>query len=123
MFTPETWYSFSVRRRLRIHVLECPHRLSDKLLKSSCDALWRCVARSRILRFPRSESSDYFAFLCRSFPEEDLLTRWPVSRCSVSVEAHYRELFRADKSKMQKNLSTAQFSYKTPYKGAFSPGF
>jgi hypothetical protein len=24
---------------LRIHVFECPHRLSDKLLKSSCDAL------------------------------------------------------------------------------------
>ena len=41
---------------------ECPHRLSDKLLKSSCDALQRSVARSRIIRFPHSESSDYFRF-------------------------------------------------------------
>ncbi|MCR4460145.1 hypothetical protein, partial [Pseudescherichia sp. L3] len=39
MFTPETWYSFSVLRRLRIHVFECPHRLSDKLLKSSATRL------------------------------------------------------------------------------------
>ncbi|ORT70009.1 hypothetical protein BO998_24795, partial [Citrobacter werkmanii] len=49
----------------RIRILECPHRLSDKLLKSSCDALWRSVARSRILRFPHSESSIYFCFSLR----------------------------------------------------------
>ena len=35
----ETWYFFFVFRRLRIRIFECPHRLSDKLLKSSCDAL------------------------------------------------------------------------------------
>ncbi|WP_226862678.1 hypothetical protein, partial [Enterobacter hormaechei] len=42
---------------------ECPHRLSDKLLKSSAAtfSLRRGVC---ILRFPASESSVYFAFLC-----------------------------------------------------------
>ena len=39
---------------------ECPHRLSDKLLKSSATRLSLTVARWRILRFPLSESSDYF---------------------------------------------------------------
>ncbi|RTX94400.1 hypothetical protein EKS39_18295 [Enterobacter roggenkampii] len=38
--------------------------MSDKLLKSSATRLSLTVARSRILRFPHSESSDYFAFLC-----------------------------------------------------------
>ena len=36
---------------------ECPHRLSDKLLKSSATRLSLTVARWRILRFPHSESS------------------------------------------------------------------
>ncbi|HGO4289161.1 TPA: hypothetical protein MB333_001086, partial [Klebsiella quasipneumoniae subsp. similipneumoniae] len=53
------------------------------------------VARSRIIRFPHSESSPYFAFLCRfsalNFIDETLLTRRLACRCSVSVEAHYRE--------------------------------
>ena len=42
---------------------ECPHRLSDKLLKSSAASfsLRRGVC---ILRFPASESSVCFAFLC-----------------------------------------------------------
>ena len=63
---------------------ECPHRLSDKLLKSSAASfsLRRGVC---ILRFPASESSVYFRY--------SLLTRRRVCRCSVSVEAHYRELF------------------------------
>ena len=63
---------------------ECPHRLSDKLLKSSAASfsLRRGVC---ILRFPASESSIYFRL--------SLLTRRRVCRCSVSVEAHYRELF------------------------------
>ena len=63
---------------------ECPHRLSDKLLKSSAASfsLRRGVC---ILRFPASESSIYFRL--------SLLTRRRVCRCSVSVEAHYREFF------------------------------
>ena len=58
--------------RLGIHFLsediknpchfECPHRLSDKLLKSSATRLSLTVARSRIIRFPHSESSAYFRF-------------------------------------------------------------
>ena len=57
---------------------ECPHRLSDKLLKSSCDALYRSVARSRIIRFPHSESSAYFAFLCRLSPSISVAeSSWP----------------------------------------------
>ena len=36
---------------------ECPHRLSDKLLKSSATRLSLTVARWRILRFPLSEST------------------------------------------------------------------
>ena len=36
---------------------ECPHRLSDKLLKSSATRLSLTVARWRIIRFPLSEST------------------------------------------------------------------
>ena len=39
---------------------ECPHRLSDKLLKSSATRLSLTVARWRIIRFPLSESTRYF---------------------------------------------------------------
>ncbi|EAS1800675.1 hypothetical protein ABG35_25480 [Salmonella enterica] len=41
----------------RIRIFECPHRLSDKLLKSSATRLLLTVARWRILRFPLSEST------------------------------------------------------------------
>ncbi|PVN32471.1 hypothetical protein C4768_13420 [Salmonella enterica subsp. enterica serovar Havana] len=41
----------------RIRIFECPHRLSDKLLKSSATRLSLTVARWRILRFPLSEST------------------------------------------------------------------
>ncbi|MGH4718920.1 hypothetical protein ACRFD7_20920, partial [Klebsiella pneumoniae] len=48
-----------------------------------------------ILRFPAAESSIYFAFLCQflalNFTAKTLLTRRLACRCSVSVEAHYRE--------------------------------
>ncbi|WP_206742791.1 hypothetical protein, partial [Klebsiella sp. RIT-PI-d] len=98
----ETWYFFFVLRHLRIRIFECPHRLSDKLLKSSATRLSLTVARSRIIRFPRSESSVYFRFSLPAFPEESLLTRRFVIRCSVSVEAHYREFFRDDKHKFKK---------------------
>ncbi|MGF6344821.1 hypothetical protein ABIE10_004198, partial [Citrobacter sp. 506] len=37
------------------------------------------------------------------------LTRRFVIRCSVSVEAHYRELFQADKLKIQKTYQAATF--------------
>ncbi len=67
-------HQLKLRNELRVHSLrlgihfssedvknpchfECPHRLSDKLLKSSCDALQRSVARWRILHFPLSEST------------------------------------------------------------------
>ncbi|AUW48746.1 hypothetical protein D4S68_24165 [Salmonella enterica] len=44
-------------RTSRIRIFECPHRLSDKLLKSSATRLSLTVARWRILRFPLSEST------------------------------------------------------------------
>ncbi|EAM8845349.1 hypothetical protein DQO78_23660 [Salmonella enterica] len=47
-------------RTLRIRIFECPHRLSDKLLKSSATRLSLTVARWRILRFPLSESTLIF---------------------------------------------------------------
>ncbi|WP_206742796.1 hypothetical protein, partial [Klebsiella sp. RIT-PI-d] len=56
----ETWYFFFVLRHLRIRIFECPHRLSDKLLKSSATRLSLTVARWRILRFPLSESTPIF---------------------------------------------------------------
>ncbi|ESS58916.1 hypothetical protein EDP2_3842 [Enterobacter cloacae S611] len=66
---------------------ECPHRLSDKLLKSSCDALQRSVARWRILRFPLSESTLNFRIL--SLPLKRLSGE--VIHVVVSTEAHYRD--------------------------------
>jgi len=47
---------------------ECPHRLSDKLLKSSATRLSLTVARWRILRFPLSESSVYFSLFSSTDP-------------------------------------------------------
>ncbi|PVI97195.1 hypothetical protein C4858_13310 [Salmonella enterica subsp. enterica serovar Anatum] len=44
-------------RTSRIRIFERPHRLSDKLLKSSATRLSLTVARWRILRFPLSEST------------------------------------------------------------------
>ncbi|WP_433961501.1 hypothetical protein, partial [Escherichia coli] len=40
VFTLETWYSFFRLATLRIRIFECPHRLSDKLLKSSAASLF-----------------------------------------------------------------------------------
>ncbi|EAB4768399.1 hypothetical protein DWQ75_13985 [Salmonella enterica] len=40
-------------RTLRIRIFECPHRLSDKLLKSSCDAAFSSPSRGGV----------YYAFL------------------------------------------------------------
>ncbi|MFE4111436.1 hypothetical protein, partial [Kosakonia sp. YIM B13611] len=40
VFTRETWYSFFVRGRQESSHPECPHRLSDKLLKSGAASLF-----------------------------------------------------------------------------------
>ncbi|ANK04406.1 hypothetical protein WLH_03145 [Escherichia coli O25b:H4] len=53
-----------------------------------------------IIRFPATESSIFLLFsveILRRTP----LTRRRVCRCSVSVVAHYRELFRPDKRKFK----------------------
>ncbi|MFG1174557.1 hypothetical protein AAFN90_13390, partial [Erwiniaceae bacterium CAU 1747] len=36
-------------------------------------------------------------------------TRWPVSRCSVSVEAQYRDFLAADKFLLQTNYQASFF--------------
>ncbi|MHC0470765.1 hypothetical protein ACYF6Y_19170, partial [Citrobacter sp. EBS8] len=61
--------------------------------------------------YPASESSVYLRF--------SPLTRRRVIRCSVSVEAHYRELFQADKLKIQKTYQTITFHSTL----LFLPGF
>ncbi len=85
---------------LRSRIFECPHGLSDKLLKSSATRLSLNVARWRILRFPLQSQAFIFAFL-REVLVRTPLTRRPVCRCSVSVVAHYRELFLPDKRKFK----------------------
>ncbi|RJQ00271.1 hypothetical protein D6A14_14425, partial [Salmonella enterica subsp. enterica serovar Schwarzengrund] len=42
----------------RIRIFECPHRLSDKLLKSRCDAAFSSPSRGGV----------YYAFLFQSQP-------------------------------------------------------
>ncbi|MEB6380005.1 hypothetical protein MXM41_13830, partial [Leclercia adecarboxylata] len=59
--------------RLGIHLLsediknpchfECPHRLSDKLLKSSAASLFRCGAGCAYYAFPPQSQAIIFAFL------------------------------------------------------------
>ncbi|PEI19444.1 hypothetical protein CRM84_18890 [Escherichia coli] len=86
---------------LRIRIFERPHRLSDKLLKSSCDAAFSSLSRGGVYyAFPLQSQAFIFAFsvgILRRTP----LTRRRVCRCSVSVVAHYRELFRPDKRKFK----------------------
>ncbi|WP_274922495.1 hypothetical protein, partial [Citrobacter youngae] len=79
-------------------------RLSDKLLKSSAASLFLQRRGVCILRYPASESSVYLRF--------SPLTRRRVIRCSVSVEAHYRELFQADKGKFKIIFRVRIFSSK-----------
>lgn len=110
-------------QRLGVHLLsediknpchfECPHRLSDKLLKSSATRLSLTVARWRILRFPLSESTVYFQVFSAGILRRTPLTRRLVCRCSVSVEAHYREFFGSDKHKIQKNYRSLTFQAKS----------
>ncbi|OYL39349.1 hypothetical protein CI771_08180, partial [Escherichia coli] len=83
----------------RIRIFECPHRLSDKLLKSSAASFF-LAARGVHNTLSRYRVKHFFAFsagILRRIP----LTRRRVCRCSVSVVAHYRELFRPDKRKFK----------------------
>ncbi|WP_086126995.1 hypothetical protein, partial [Salmonella enterica] len=63
VFTLETWYSFFVLRRIRIRIFECPHRLSDKLLKSSAASLFLSGAGCAYYAFPLQSQAFIFAFL------------------------------------------------------------
>ncbi|MGU6379691.1 hypothetical protein ACV2B1_17330, partial [Salmonella enterica subsp. enterica serovar Javiana] len=63
VFTLETWYSFFRPRTLRIRIFECPHRLSDKLLKSSAASLFLSGAGCAYYAFPLQSQAFIFAFL------------------------------------------------------------
>ncbi|TGB94565.1 hypothetical protein CRG94_09275 [Escherichia sp. E3356] len=79
---------------LRIRIFECPHRLSDKLLKSSCDAAFSSLSRGGVYyTFPPFRVKRLFSLFSAGILRRIPLTRRRVSRCSVSVVAHYRELF------------------------------
>ncbi|WP_206778822.1 hypothetical protein, partial [Morganella psychrotolerans] len=71
---------------------ECPHRLSDKLLKSvatyaAVAGLLRCCEAAYITLFTSEVKHLFFNFLL-SFSLSARLS----ACCSVSVRAHYREL-------------------------------
>ncbi|WP_231040636.1 hypothetical protein, partial [Citrobacter freundii] len=74
-------------------------RLSDKLLKSSAASLFLSGAGCAYYATPLRSQAFNFTFFAGVLSETPL-TRRLVIRCSVSVEAHYRELFRADKLKI-----------------------
>ncbi|MCQ8969864.1 hypothetical protein, partial [Escherichia albertii] len=48
---------------------ECPHRLSDKLLKSSCDAAFSSLSRGGVYYAFPLQSQAFFAFLCQDSQE------------------------------------------------------
>ncbi|OYK37880.1 hypothetical protein CI718_18885, partial [Escherichia coli] len=52
----------------RIRIFECPHRLSDKLLKSSAASLF-LAARGVHNTLSRYRVKHFFAFLCRNSQE------------------------------------------------------
>ncbi|ASG64220.1 hypothetical protein CEW81_21715 [Kluyvera genomosp. 3] len=58
---------------LRIRIFECPHRLSDKLLKSSCDAAYSSPSRGGV----------YYAFLFQSQPSFSGFSLQPTRLLSV----------------------------------------
>ncbi len=95
MFTQRLGIHFSSEDVKNPCHFECPHRLSDKLLKSSATRLSLTVARWRILRFPLSESTRYFRIF--SLQPTGLFVKRFTS--AVSMEAHYREPPRNDKRK------------------------
>lgn len=71
------------------------HRLSDKFNLKQYASLFS-QRRGCIIRFP-AESSIYFCFLAEFSENPADPAAW--YRCSVSVVAHYRELFRPGKQK------------------------
>ncbi|KLF13200.1 hypothetical protein ASV09_21160 [Klebsiella aerogenes] len=96
MFTQRLGIHFSSEDVKNPCHFECPHRLSDKLLKSSCNAAFSSPLRGHVYYVFLIQSQAFiFTFLCRFsallFTAETLLTRRLACRCSVSVEAHYRE--------------------------------
>ena len=68
MFTQRLGIHFSSEDVKNPCHFECPHRLSDKLLKSSATRLSLTVARWRILRFPLSESTRFSGFFSATEP-------------------------------------------------------
>nr|NMN90368.1 hypothetical protein [Brenneria salicis ATCC 15712 = DSM 30166] len=68
----------------KIRSCECPHRLSDSIVKEQCVLALATNARWRILRFPLSESMLISASLLFSPLRCDLV------HSAVSMEAHYR---------------------------------
>ncbi len=80
---------------------ECPHRLSDKLLKSSCNIRCRCRS-SALLRgcvyYVSSPSESSVVFQLFRF---SLLSARFSACCSVSVRAHYRHSLRSRKCLFQ----------------------
>ncbi|EOB5857624.1 hypothetical protein ACWM4X_003184, partial [Escherichia coli] len=53
----------------RIRIFECPHRLSDKLLKSSAASLFFSAARGVYNTLSRYRVKHFFAFLFRNSQE------------------------------------------------------
>ncbi|MCB8603442.1 hypothetical protein LJE07_17500, partial [Citrobacter europaeus] len=96
-----------------IRIFECPHRLSDKLLKSSAASLFLSGAGCAYYAIPLRSQAFNFAFFAGVLSGTPL-TRRLVIRCSVSVEAHYRELFQADKGKFKITFRVRVFSSKPP---------
>ncbi|EBH8407712.1 hypothetical protein C7T08_07250 [Salmonella enterica subsp. enterica serovar Orientalis] len=52
---------------LRIRIFECPHRLSDKLLKSRCDAAFSSPSRAAFSSPSRGGVYYAFLFLSQAF--------------------------------------------------------
>ncbi|HGK4674972.1 TPA: hypothetical protein ACJ2WV_004263, partial [Kluyvera georgiana] len=93
---------------LRIRIFECPHRLSDKLLKSSAASLFLSGAGCVYYAIPPRSQVFIFAYFAEVL-ERTSLTRRLVCRCSVSVVAHYREKMRSCKHKIGKTFRSSTF--------------
>ena len=104
---------------LRIRIFECPHRLSDKLLKSSAASLFLSGAGCAYYAIPPRSQAFNFAFFAGVLSGTPL-TRRLVIRCSVSVEAHYREFSDVDNPSLKKNVQPSLFCSKPCYSASFS---
>ncbi|WP_313682816.1 hypothetical protein, partial [Klebsiella africana] len=60
------------------------------IVKEQCRFVFRCGAGCAYYAFPLQSQAFIFAFLCEVLTGTPLIRRL-VCRCSVSVEAHYRE--------------------------------